>query len=247
VPVQLKTYDKATMSNVNVDTTEIAKFNKIANEWWDCDGKFKTLHDINAIRLQFIQEHTLLKQQAALDVGCGGGILSESLALLGNEVTALDMDEAALDVAREHQKQSNLTIDYNLITIEEFAANHPASFPLVTCMEMLEHVPDPSSVIQACSKAAAPGGDVFFSTINRTPKAYLLAILGAEYLLQLLPRGTHDYMKFIQPSELAQWARLADLEVKTIVGMGYNPVTRIAYFTDKPSVNYLVHCRKLGY
>ncbi|HVL01825.1 MAG TPA: bifunctional 2-polyprenyl-6-hydroxyphenol methylase/3-demethylubiquinol 3-O-methyltransferase UbiG [Dongiaceae bacterium] len=228
----------------NVDAQEIAKFEAVADKWWDRDGEFKPLHEINPLRLNYINERTPLAGKKILDVGCGGGILSEGLAFRGADVTGIDMGQAPLDVARAHAQSQNLTIDYRQIPVEQLAAEMPAAFDIITCMEMLEHVPDPASVVKACAALVKPGGHVFFSTLNRNPKAYLLAIVGAEYVLNLVPRGTHDYLKFIKPSELASWARDADLAVKDISGLTMHPLTRQFKVGRDADVNYFMHTQR---
>lgn len=231
----------------NVDTAEIAKFEALASRWWDKNSAFKPLHDINPLRANFIDERSPVAQKTIIDVGCGGGILAESLAQRGALVTGIDMGEAPLAVARLHALESGVELTYEQITAEDKAAKMPAGFDVVTCMEMLEHVPDPSSVVRACAQLVKDGGDVYFSTINRNPKAYAFAILGAEYILKLLPKGTHEYRKFIRPSELAQWLRAAGLELQTITGMTYNPLTK--HYKLNPndvSVNYLLHAKKVS-
>lgn len=234
-----------TTANPNVDFQEIAKFEELASRWWDPDSEFKPLHDINPLRLNYIEERTGgLAGKRTLDVGCGGGILAESMALRGASVTGIDMGEAPLAVARLHQLESGAALDYRRITAEELAESEPTSFDVVTCMEMLEHVPDPASTIRACARLLKPDGHLFFSTINRNPKAYLLAVIGAEYLLRLLPKGTHDYRKFIRPSELDDWARAAGLTLRHLTGMHYNPLLRRYRLGAGVSVNYLVHCRQ---
>ena len=231
----------------NVDAAEVAKFEALASRWWDRESEFKPLHDINPLRANFIDEHSPVAGRKVLDVGCGGGILSEALAQRGAEVTGIDMGEAPLGVARLHAQESGLTIDYRQITAEALAEQDAGQYDIVTCLEMLEHVPDPASVIRACATLVKPGGHVYFSTINRNPKAYVFAIVGAEYLLKLLPKGTHDYRKFIRPSELSRWMRSASLELKTLTGMTYNPLTK-TYKLDPNdvSVNYLLHARQVG-
>jgi 2-polyprenyl-6-hydroxyphenyl methylase/3-demethylubiquinone-9 3-methyltransferase len=234
-----------TTAHPNVDFQEIAKFEELASRWWDPDSEFKPLHDINPLRLHYIDERSGgLAGKRVLDVGCGGGILAESMALRGAEVTGIDMGEAPLAVARLHQLESGATLSYRQITAEELADSEPGRFEIVTCMEMLEHVPDPASTITACARLLKPGGHVFFSTINRNPKAYLLAVIGAEYVLRLLPKGTHDYRKFIRPSELASWARSAGLTVQHLIGMHYNPLLRRYGLSAGVAVNYLAHCRE---
>lgn len=228
------------MTAQNIDPEEIAKFTQLASTWWDTEGPLKTLHDLNPIRLQFIKDHALLAGQVVLDVGCGGGILSEALAKSGAHVTAIDMDAPALETAREHAKSNNLTIDYRHQTVESLAESHPHHFDVVTCMEMLEHVPEPDAIIAACAKLLKPQGKLFVSTINRHPKAYAMAVVGAEYVLNLLPRGTHDYQKFIKPSELAGWARQQELEMAAISGVNYQPFSRQCSLTNDVKVNYMV-------
>lgn len=230
----------------NVDTAEIAKFEALASRWWDKNSEFKPLHDINPLRANYIDQRSPVAQRKVIDVGCGGGILAESLAQRGADVTGIDMGEAPLSVARLHALEVGVTLNYERITAEEKAEKCAGEFDIVTCMEMLEHVPDPSSVVKACADLVKPNGDVYFSTINRNPKAYAFAILGAEYLLKMLPKGTHDYDKFIKPSELAQWLRAAGLELQNISGMTYNPITK-HYKLDPSdvSVNYLLHAKKV--
>lgn len=229
---------------INVDPAEIAKFSSLAHKWWDPDSEFKPLHDINPVRLDFIQQHAGIENLQILDVGCGGGILAEGLATRDGKVTGIDLAEKPLKIARLHLLESGQKVDYQLKSVETLAGEQPESFDVVSCMEMLEHVPDPSSVINACSQLAKPGGWVFFSTLNRTPKCYLLAVLGAEYVLGLLPRGTHDYARFIKPSELARMTRAAGLDTIEIAGMHYNPFSRAVTLNQDSSVNYLVACRK---
>lgn len=228
----------------NVDHSEISKFEELASRWWDPHSEFKPLHDINPLRLDYINGHAPLAGRSAIDVGCGGGLLSEGMAALGAAVTGIDMGEAPLTVARLHQHESGVQVDYQRKTAEQMAAEHPAAFDVCACLEMLEHVPDPASVIRACAALVKPGGDVFFSTINRNPKAYLLAILGAEYVLQMLPRGTHDYARFIRPSELERWARGAGLQLRDLTGMTYNPLTAEYRLGRDVDVNYLAWFRK---
>lgn len=225
----------------NIDPEEIAKFEELASRWWDKESEFKPLHDINPLRVGFIDRHAPLGGKRVLDVGCGGGILAESMAQRGADVTGIDMGEAPLKVAKLHGLESGIKVNYQRTTAEEFAAEHAGEFDVVTCMEMLEHVPDPASVVEACKRLVKPGGKVFFSTINRNPKSYLFAILGAERVLKLVPAGTHDFNKFIQPAELAAWMRLAGLELDLTNGMTYNPLTReYALSATDVSVNYLV-------
>jgi len=229
----------------NVDLSEIQKFEDLASRWWDREGEFKALHDINPIRLNFINTGSPLEGKRALDIGCGGGILSESMARSGAQVTGIDMGKAPLSVAGLHALEDGLEIDYQQITAEALASDQPGSFDLVTCMEMLEHVPEPESIVNACTALVKPGGDVYFSTINRNPKAYALAIVGAEYIMKMLPRGTHDYSKFIRPSELDIWARAAGLELVAISGVSYQPVTGMFRASRDVTVNYMVHYRRL--
>ena len=233
-----------TETQANVDPAEVAKFEALATSWWDTEGESKPLHDLNPIRLAYIEQRCQLKNKLAIDVGCGGGILSEALAKSGANVTGIDMGRMPLDIATLHALESDFTIDYQQVTAEEKAEQSPEQFDVVTCMEMLEHVPDPVSVIQACSDLVKPGGDLFFSTLNRHPKAYLLAVLGAEYIMKMLPKGTHDYKRFIRPSEMATWCRQAGLNVQDITGMSYNPFNKSFKLSDDVNVNYLMHCRK---
>lgn len=228
----------------NVDAAEINKFETLASRWWDPNSEFKPLHDINPLRIDYIDQRAPLAGRKVIDVGCGGGLLSEGMATRGAQVTGIDMGEAPLTVARLHRHESGLQLDYQRTTAEHMAAEHSGEFDTVTCLEMLEHVPDPASVIQACADLVKPGGDVFFSTINRNPKAYLLAILGAEYLLRMLPRGTHDYRKFIRPSEMERWARAAGLQLQDLTGMTYNPLTDEYRLGNDVDVNYLAWFRK---
>ena len=228
---------------INVDHAEVSKFEQLASRWWDPNSEFKPLHEINPLRLDYIDSRAGLDGKTVLDVGCGGGILAESMAARGAEVTGIDMGEAPLEVARMHLLESGQQVDYRRIPVEELAAAMPAQFDVVTCMEMLEHVPDPASVIAACATLVKPGGQVFFSTINRKPKSYLFAIVGAEYVLRMLPRGTHDFAKFIRPSELTRWSREAGLDTSDITGMTYNPLTGIYKLDPRDvDVNYMVAC-----
>ncbi|MBD3652430.1 bifunctional 2-polyprenyl-6-hydroxyphenol methylase/3-demethylubiquinol 3-O-methyltransferase UbiG [Kangiella sp.] len=231
-----------TEKQANVDQHEINKFEQMASRWWDKEGDFKPLHDINPLRLQFILDNANgLQGKKVLDIGCGGGILTEAMAKEGAKVTGIDMGEMPLEVAKLHMLESRLEIDYQKITAEEFAEQHAGEYDVVTCLEMLEHVPDPSSIIKACRKLVKADGHVFFSTINRNPKSFLFAIVGAEYLLQMLPKGTHDFKKFIRPSELEAWSRPAGLPFQSIIGMHYNPLTKKYWLSDNVDVNYLVH------
>jgi len=229
---------------INVDHAEVSKFEELAARWWDPHSEFKPLHEINPLRLDYIDRIASLPGKRVLDVGCGGGILSESMAARGAEVTGIDMGEAPLQVARLHLLESGLEINYERIPVERLAAEQPASFDVVTCMEMLEHVPDPASVVEACSRLVRPGGHVFFSTINRNPKSYLFAIIGAEYLLKLLPKGTHDFAKFIRPSELSAWIRQTPLESLDMTGLSYNPFTREYTLSRDVDVNYMIATEK---
>ena len=229
---------------INVDKVELNKFSNLAHKWWDKTSEFKPLHDINPLRLNYIDKALTLKGKTVLDVGCGGGILSESMAERGAKVTGIDLGEKALKVAQLHSLESGVAVDYQFISVEKLAEQQPASFDVVTCLEMLEHVPDPASVVAACAKLVKPGGKVFLSTINRNPKAYLFAVIGAEYVLNMLPRGTHDYAKFIKPSELASWMRLAGLSLNHQIGMSYNPITQHYWLGDDVSVNYMMHTVK---
>ncbi|GAA5445135.1 ubiquinone biosynthesis O-methyltransferase [Microbulbifer sp. NBRC 101763] len=229
----------------NVDPAEIAKFEQLASRWWDKEGEFKPLHEINPLRANYIDGLASVADKKLLDVGCGGGILTEAMAQRGADVTGIDMGEAPLNVAKLHALESGVNVNYRRVAVEDLAEEIPASFDVVTCLEMLEHVPDPSSVIRACAKLVKPGGHLFFSTINRTPKGWLFAVVGAEYILRLLPKGTHEYGKFIRPSEMGAWLRESDLELKDITGMTYNPVTRTYKLNSRDvDVNYLVHAIK---
>ena len=228
----------------NVDNLEISKFEALASRWWDPESEFKPLHEINPLRVNYISQKINLAEKQVLDIGCGGGILAEAMAHHGAKVTAIDKAEASLSVAKLHLLESKLDISYVDSTAEEFAADKPEQFDVVTCLEMLEHVPDPASVVAACQRMVKPGGLVFFSTINRNPKSYLFAIVGAEYILNLLPRGTHDYAKLIKPSELAAWARDSDLELQDQIGMGYNLFTKRYFLQQNLDVNYLACYQK---
>ena len=232
--------------NGNIDLDEVEKFASLAARWWDKDSEFKPLHDINPLRLNYIKEQCggSLKGKRILDVGCGGGILCESFALEGAEVVGIDLAEAGLEVAKLHLLESGLNVNYQKITAEEFAESNAETFDIVTCMEMLEHVPEPSSIIKSCSKLVKPQGRVFFSTINRNPKSYFFAIVGAEYVLNLLPKGTHNYEKFIRPSEIDKWARRNNLSITSMIGMTYNPITKKYKLEKDVSVNYLTHYQK---
>ncbi len=232
----------------NVDQQELEKFSALASRWWDKESEFKPLHEINPLRLDYINQHVGgLADKTVLDIGCGGGILSESMAQQGAKVTGIDMGDAPLNVAKLHLYESELNIEYQQTTAEQLSEERPASFEIITCMEMLEHVPDPASVVTACHNLVKPGGHLFFSTINRNLKSLLFAIVGAEYILQLLPKGTHDYAKLIRPAELAQWIRTAGGEMKNIIGMSYNPFTKEYSLGKEVSVNYFIHAQPTKY
>lgn len=228
----------------NADPIEIEKFSLLAHRWWDANSEFKPLHEINPLRLDYINRIAPLTGKTVLDVGCGGGILSESMAGMGAQVTGIDLGEKPLQVAKLHLLESGKQVEYRKIAVEDLAVERPAAFDTVTCMEMLEHVPDPQSVVRACAQLVRPGGHVFFSTLNRNPKSYLFSIIGAEYLLNMLPRGTHDYAKFLKPSELAQFCRDAGLSVTDITGMSYNPISKIYSLGKDADVNYMIACRR---
>ncbi len=230
---------------INVDPAELDKFSELAHRWWDPNSEFKPLHDINPLRLAYIDSIVGLQGKRVLDVGCGGGILAEAMARSGAEVTGIDLGEKALKVAQLHLLESGLSVDYRHVSAEELAEQQPDHFDVVTCMELLEHVPDPASTVSACAKLAKAGGWCVFATINRTPKAYLYAIIGAEYVLKLLPRGTHDYGKFIRPSELARDCRNARLDTQATIGMSYNPISRKYSLENDASVNYILCARKI--
>jgi 2-polyprenyl-6-hydroxyphenyl methylase/3-demethylubiquinone-9 3-methyltransferase len=232
-------------SEANVDPAEIAKFEAMASRWWDRNSEFKPLHDINPLRANYIDRYSPVSGQRLVDVGCGGGILAEAMAQRGAQVTGIDMGEAPLAVAKLHQLESGVDVDYFQSTAEELAVKAPASFDIVCCLEMLEHVPDPGAVIKACADMAKPGAALYFSTINRNPKAFMFAIVGAEHILRLLPAGTHEYDKFIKPSELAGWIRDAGLVLEDMTGLTYNPITRTYRLNPRDvSVNYMVHTVK---
>ena len=228
----------------NVDSSEIAKFEAMASRWWDPNAEFKPLHDINPLRLNWIDERASLAGKTVLDVGCGGGILSESMARRGASVTGIDMGAGPLTVARLHLLESGLSVDYQQTPAEAMAAARPGAFDVVTCLEMLEHVPDPGAVVRACMTLVKPGGQVFFSTINRNPKSYLFAVVGAEYMLRMLPRGTHDYAKFIRPSELGGWIRQAGLDLHEMTGLHFNPLSGRYWLAPNVDVNYMVYCTR---
>jgi len=225
----------------NVDPNEIKKFEDLASQWWDPESEFQPLHAINPLRTEYINLHSPVKGKKLLDVGCGGGLISEAMSVFGAEVTGIDMGEAPLSVAKLHLLESGEKVEYLKITAEELAEQRPEQYDVVTCLEMLEHVPDPSSVIEACAKMVKPGGDVYFSTINRNPKAWLFAIVGAEYVLNLLPRGTHEYDKLIKPSELSQYARQSGLEIQRMIGLHYNPLSKSYKLAAGVDVNYMIH------
>ena len=229
---------------VNVDPAEIAKFSELAHRWWDPTSEFRPLHEINPLRLDYIDRQAGLAGKDVLDVGCGGGILAESMASRGARVTGIDLGERPLKVAQLHLIESRSEVDYRLISIEQLALERPQAFDIVTCMELLEHVPDPASTVRACAQALRPGGHAFFSTINRNAKSYLLAVIGAEYILRLLPRGTHDYAKFIKPSELAAMCRGSGIDVASITGMTYNPLTKTYSLGADCDVNFILHGRR---
>ena len=229
---------------INADPLELEKFSALAHRWWDPNGEFKPLHDLNPARLGYIEKYEKIITKQILDVGCGGGILAESMAAHGALVTGIDLAEKPLQVAKLHLIESGVTVDYQCIAAEDLAQQKPAAFDIVTCMEMLEHVPDPAATVLACATLVKPGGSIFFSTLNRNIKSYLMAVLGAEYVLRLLPRGTHDYARFIKPSELASLCRTAGLDVIDVTGMNYNPFTRECSLNQDASVNYLMHAKK---
>jgi len=229
---------------MNADPQELKKFSDLAHRWWDPTSEFRPLHEINPLRLEWINARAALPGKNVVDVGCGGGILAESMARKGAKVTGIDLSDKALKVADLHSMDSGVPVRYEKIAAEELAAREPGQFDVVTCMEMLEHVPDPAAIVRACATMVKPGGHVFFSTLNRNLKSYLFAIIGAEYLLRMLPRGTHDYAKFITPAELARFIREADLAMDGIKGLGYNPLTKLYSLNQDTDVNYMVACRK---
>lgn len=229
---------------MNADPLELKKFSDLAHQWWDPTSEFRPLHEINPLRLDWINSHAPLAGKKVVDIGCGGGILAESMARKGADVTGIDLSEKALKVADLHSLESGIQVRYELIAAEDLAAKEGGRYDVVTCMEMLEHVPDPASIVMACTHLAKPGGRIFFSTINRNPKSYLHAVIGAEYVLRLLPKGTHDYAKFITPAELAQFARQSGLSIDALKGLGFNPLTKIYSLNSDTSVNYLVACTK---
>lgn len=228
----------------NVDPAEIARFESLAHRWWDRQGAMKALHDINPLRANFIDEHAHVASKSLIDVGCGGGILSEAMAQRGATVSGIDAGAEPINVAKLHLLESGLSIDYQQSTAEVFAEQHSESFDVVTCLEMLEHVPDPRSVVEACAKLCKPGGDLFFSTINRNAKSWLMMVVGAEYVMSMVPKGTHHYEKFIRPSELSRALRQANLKVQSITGMEYNPLNKSYFLSDNVDVNYIIHAKK---
>ncbi|HZW20217.1 bifunctional 2-polyprenyl-6-hydroxyphenol methylase/3-demethylubiquinol 3-O-methyltransferase UbiG [Noviherbaspirillum sp.] len=228
---------------MNADPLELQKFSDLAHRWWDPTSEFRPLHEINPLRLEWINARAPLAGKNVVDIGCGGGILAESMAKKGAKVTGIDLSEKALKVADLHSLESGVQVRYELISAEQLAAREPGSFDVVTCMEMLEHVPDPAAVVKACATLVKPGGHVFFSTINRNPKSYLFAVIGAEYVLRMLPKGTHDYAKFITPAELSAYVRDAGMQVDALKGMTYNPLTKIYSLNQDTDVNYLMACR----
>jgi 2-polyprenyl-6-hydroxyphenyl methylase/3-demethylubiquinone-9 3-methyltransferase len=229
---------------MNADPLELQKFSELAHRWWDPNSEFRPLHEINPLRLEWINALAPLAGKRVVDIGCGGGILAEAIAKKGATVTGIDLSEKALKVADLHSLESGIAVRYELTSAEDLAAREAGQYDVVTCMEMLEHVPDPSAVVKACATLVKPGGQVFFSTLNRNPKSYLFAIIGAEYVLRLLPRGTHDYAKFITPAELSQYGRNAGLQIESVKGMTYNPFTKIYSLNQDTDVNYLIACRK---
>lgn len=232
------------MTSLNADPAELEKFGDLAHHWWDPNSEFKPLHDINPLRLDWINQAIGLAGKRILDVGCGGGLLSEGMAVRGANVTGIDLSEKPLGVARLHLLESGQKVDYRKISVEHLANDMPGAFDAVTCLEMLEHVPNPSSVIAACARLVKPGGQVVLSTLNRNPKSYLFAVIGAEYIMNMLPKGTHDYARFIKPSELARWAKLAGLEPDEVIGMSYNPLTTVYSLGSDTSVNYLMRATR---
>ncbi|MBS1145586.1 MAG: ubiG [Proteobacteria bacterium] len=233
------------MTTLNADPAELEKFGDLAHRWWDPNSEFKPLHDINPLRLDWIDRTIGLAGKRILDVGCGGGLLSEGMATRGANVTGIDLSEKPLGVAKLHLLETGQKVDYRKISVEQLADEMPGAFDAVTCLEMLEHVPNPSSVIAACARLVKPGGQVFLSTLNRNPKSYLLAVVAAEYVMQMLPKGTHDYAKFIKPSELARWSKLAGLEPSEVIGMSYNPLTKVYSLGSDTSVNYLMRATRV--
>jgi 2-polyprenyl-6-hydroxyphenyl methylase/3-demethylubiquinone-9 3-methyltransferase len=233
-------------NTVNVDSGEVEKFNEIAHKWWDPTSEFKPLHDINPLRVNYINQKSSLNGKKVLDVGCGGGILTESMAKLGANVVGIDQSDIAIKIAKLHAKESTLNIDYKQLNIESFSDKHKNKYDVITCLEMIEHVPDPSSIINKCSELISPKGTIYLSTINRNIKSFLFAIVGAEYILQLLPKGTHEYKKFIKPSEINQWASKNGLEITSVIGMTYNPLIKKYSLNNDTSVNYMLELRKIN-
>lgn len=231
-------------SAINADPQELAKFGDLAHRWWDPQSEFKPLHDINPLRVDWIDREAGLAGKRVIDVGCGGGLLSEAMAVRGAQVTGIDLSEKPLGVAKLHLYESGVKVDYRLVSAETMAAEQPAAFDVVTCLEMLEHVPDPGSIVRACASLVKPGGQVFFSTLNRNPKSYLFAVLGAEYILNMLPKGTHEYARFLKPAELSRLCREAGLQVEEIIGMSYNPFYKTYGLGQDTSVNYLMRTRR---
>lgn len=231
---------------MNADPAELAKFDQLAHRWWDPQGEFRPLHEINPLRLEWIDGHAPLAGKRVLDIGCGGGILTEAMAQRGARVTGIDLSDKALRVAELHLQESHLSVTYEKTAVDDFAARHAGEFDVVTCLELLEHVPEPAGMVAACARLARAGGQVFFSTINRNPRSYLFAVIGAEYLLRLLPRGTHDYLRFVKPSELARWSRASGLRPDELIGMSYNPITRRYRLGADCGVNYLLYCVRDG-
>jgi 2-polyprenyl-6-hydroxyphenyl methylase/3-demethylubiquinone-9 3-methyltransferase len=231
-------------ATANVDPNEIKKFEDLASRWWDPESEFRPLHAINPLRTEYINLHSPVKNKRLLDVGCGGGLISEAMSAFGADVTGIDMGEAPLSVAELHLLESGEKVEYLKITAEQLAEQRPDQYDVVTCLEMLEHVPNPALVIEACAKMVKPGGDVYFSTINRNPKAWLFAIVGAEYVLNMLPKGTHEYDKLIKPSELSQYARQSGLEMQHMIGLHYNPLTQVYKLAPGVDVNYMIHCTR---
>ena len=229
---------------INADPQELAKFSEFAHRWWDPTGEFRPLHEINPLRLAWIERKTSLAGKTVLDVGCGGGILTEAMARAGARVKGIDLARKALRVAELHRLESRLAVEYEAVSAEDLARRETGTYDVITCMEVLEHVPDPASTVRACGALAKPGGQVFFATINRSPRAYLLAVIGAEYILRLLPKGTHDYAKFIRPSELARWCRETSLATEDLIGMTYNPFTKVFALAANTDVNYMVHATR---
>ncbi len=229
---------------MNADPAELEKFGRLAHRWWDPEGEFRPLHEINPLRLDWIAQHAALQGSKVLDVGCGGGILAEAMARRGAQVTGIDLSDKALRVAQLHLLESRLEVQYENVSVEDYAAAHAGKFDVVTCMELLEHVPEPAAMVAACARLVRPGGQVFFSTINRNPKSYLFAVVGAEYVLKLLPKGTHDYLRFIKPSELSRWSRAAGLRADELIGMTYNPLTRRYRLGRDCDVNYLLRATR---